>query len=180
MVKATSSNITESLMLHANVQDGYITELTHVSRLFQHRSRGKRTDSPPSHGVSSGLQSKADKKVESSYPSILKQSGGKHKIKQSDYITQVNSTQSIFYPIQLTQIWQHSTALCCYPEGHHWFLQVGLAAASWNLSWASSSQESTLLAPKINTHKEKTKKTSIFLQQQQKERQNLVHHYRRH
>jgi len=49
--------------------------------LFQDRSHGKRTDSPPSHGVSSGLQSKADKKAESSYPSILKQSGGKNKIK---------------------------------------------------------------------------------------------------
>ena len=31
----------------------------------------KKTDSPPSHGVSSGLQSKADKKAEIAYPSIL-------------------------------------------------------------------------------------------------------------
>ena len=31
-------------------------------------------DSPPSQGVSSGLQSKADKKAEIAYPSVLNQS----------------------------------------------------------------------------------------------------------
>jgi len=41
---------------------------------FQDRSHGKKTNSPPSHGVSSGLQSKADKKAEIAYPSILTQS----------------------------------------------------------------------------------------------------------
>lgn len=31
-----------------------------------------RIDSPPSHGVSSGLQSKSEKKPEMAYPTILK------------------------------------------------------------------------------------------------------------
>lgn len=74
----------------------------HVSKLFSDKRCDGRIDSPPSHGVSSGLQSKVDKKAEIAYPSILKT---KWEIKQSDYILYIKSMMDL-YPIsfQLTQI----------------------------------------------------------------------------
>jgi len=52
---------------------------------FHDMTNSKRTDSPPSHGVSSGLQSKAEKKAEIAYPSYLNKAGEENKTKRSDY-----------------------------------------------------------------------------------------------
>lgn len=63
-----------------------------------------------------------------------------------------------------TQIWQHSTALCCYPAGRHLCRPEGPASTAWNPSSASSSQEST--SPDVPAR-------HIHLNMSQKDRTNL-------
>ena len=51
-----------------------------------------------------------------------------------------------------TQIWQHSTTLCCYPAGRHLCRPEGPASTVWNPSSTSSSQGSTSPGCPCTTH----------------------------
>lgn len=88
-------------------------------------------NSPPSHGVSSGLQPINHKPINTH--------NSKHQI---DY----QKHKKINFFLEITQKSLRSIAWCCYPVELHWCQQEDPDASSWNPSSASFSMELTSLS----------------------------------